>query len=198
MVPAWVRFGLVAGVVAFAATLTANLSVLILQPADLCRIGPGILPLSFLAAFAAFVVLAALAGFMTGRATGAVSQAALTGLLVATISGCALVAMIPFVPSLRDRVDVLTARCPGTSSFTSTRSFSFSLPTPPPGFVPPTPPPGFFATPPAGLGSPPAGAVGIILELLGVVVPIGTGMALATGVASLSGLVGAATRSEPS
>jgi hypothetical protein len=129
-------------------------------------------------------------GVHDGRATGAVPQAALSGLLVATISGSALVAMIPFVPILRHRVDELAARCPQTSSFAGSRSFSFSLG--------PAPPPPGFATPPAGLGAPPAGAFGIILQLLGAVVPIAAGMAVATGVASLAGLIGAATRSEPS
>src|SRR5437764_9213858 len=37
---AGVRFGVVAGVIAFASTLAANLAILVLRPADLCRVGP--------------------------------------------------------------------------------------------------------------------------------------------------------------
>ena len=37
---AGVRFGAVAGVIAFASTLAANLAILVLRPADLCRVGP--------------------------------------------------------------------------------------------------------------------------------------------------------------
>lgn len=204
MVPAWVRVGLVAGAIAFVVTLLANLLILILQPADLCRFGPGIIPLSFLAALAAFVVLAAVAGFLTGRATGDVSEAALTGLLVGAISGCALLALVAFQPAISHRTEALSARCPDTSIFTSGGSFSFGFGTPPPGFIPPTPPgvfptppPGFFATPPPGFASPPAGPVGIVLEAVGLIVTLTFGTALATGVASLSGLIGASMRRNP-
>lgn len=205
MVPAWVRVGLVAGAIAFVVTLLANLLILILQPADLCRFGPGIIPLSFLAAFAAFVVLAAVAGFLTGRATGAVSEAALTGLLVGAISGCALLALVAFQPATSHRTEALSARCPDTSLFTSGGPFSFGFGTPPPGFIPPTPPPGAFPTPPPGFlatpppefASPPAGRVGIVLEAVGLIVTVTFGTALATGVASLSGLIGASMRRNP-
>jgi len=202
LAPAWIRFGLPGGIVAFAVTLTANLVILILRPADLCRFGPGIIPLSMLAALGAFLLLAAVAGFLTGRASGAVAEAVLTGLLVGAISGCALVALIPFLRSVNHRIEALTARCPQSSSFTDSGSFSFSRgPTPPPGFTAPTPPPGPGVTPPPGFlsapppgFSPPSGAAGIILRAVGLIFTIGVGMGLATGVAALAGLAGAATK----
>src|SRR5438046_3002545 len=80
-VPAWIRYGLISGAFAFAVTLAANLVFLVARPADLCRVGPIMLPLSGLVAFIAFVFFAASAGFATGRATGMVAQAALSASL---------------------------------------------------------------------------------------------------------------------
>ena len=91
--------------------------------------------------------------------------AALTGVLVGVISGCALVALIPFGPAVMHRLLELNALCP-TSSSGGGATFSFGVGgTPLPGFVPPTPPPGFFgASPPPGafefdFSSGPAGPV---------------------------------------
>lgn len=119
--PAWARYGIVAGIVAFAATLAADLSVLWLRPADLCRAGPPILLLMNLVALLVFLVLAASAGFVTGRTTGVVSEAVLAGLLVGAISGCALVATTPFISRATQRLQDLSAACPQTREFT--RSF---------------------------------------------------------------------------
>ena len=47
---AGVRFGAIAGVIAFASTLAANLAILLLRPADLCRVGPLVIPVLMLGA----------------------------------------------------------------------------------------------------------------------------------------------------
>src|SRR3982074_543167 len=88
-IPAWVRYGLIAGMIAFACTLSANTAVLWLQPADLCRAGPFTVPLLSLGAFVIFALMAAAAGFATGRATAAGPDPTLVGLLVGAIAGCA-------------------------------------------------------------------------------------------------------------
>jgi hypothetical protein len=61
-IPAWVRYGVIAGVFAFVCTLGANLAFIWLQPADLCRTGPLIIPLLMLTALAVFLALAGAAG----------------------------------------------------------------------------------------------------------------------------------------
>src|SRR5947208_1483014 len=53
-VPAWIRYGLISGAFAFAVTLAANLVFLLARPAELCRAGPIMLPLSGLVAFFPF------------------------------------------------------------------------------------------------------------------------------------------------
>jgi hypothetical protein len=189
-IPAWVRYGVIAGVLALACTLGANLAFIWLQPADLCRAGPLIIPLLMLTALAIFLALAGAAGFATGRATGRGSAPALAGLLVGVLGGCALLALIPFAPSIGQRIQDLAALCPGAGG-----SFSFDLgPTPPPGVVLATPPPGFFTSPPPGaIAGPPTGVAALFSGVISIT--IGTG--LAAGAAALAGLLGVATRSEP-
>jgi hypothetical protein len=190
-IPAWVRYGGIAGVFAFSCTLGANLAFIWLQPADLCRAGPLIIPLLMLTALAVFLALAGAAGFATGRVSGPGSSAALAGLLVGVVGGCALLALIPFAPIIGQRVRDLAALCPGAGG-----SFSFDLgPTPPPGVVLATPPPGFFTTspPPGAIAGPPTG----VTALFSAVISITIGTGLAAGAATLAGLLGVATRSEP-
>jgi hypothetical protein len=188
-IPAWLRYGLIAGVFALACTLVANLAITFFKPADLCRAGPLIIPLFMLVALVAFLLLAAAAGFATGRASGPGSSAALAGLLVGVLGGCALLALIPFAPSIGQRIQDLMALCPGAGG-----SFSFDLgPTPPPGVILATPPPGFFTTspPPGAMAGPPTG----LAALLSAVISITIGIGLAAGAAALAGLLGVATRS---
>src|SRR5260370_31622696 len=104
---AWVRYGLIAGVFAFACTLGVNLAFIWLQPADLCRTGPLIIPLLMLTALAVFLALAGVAGFATGRVSGPGSSAAPAGLLVGVLGGCALLALVPFAPSVCHRLHEL-------------------------------------------------------------------------------------------
>ena len=189
-IPAWVRYGVIAGVLAFACTLGANLAITWFKPADLCRAGPLIIPLFMLGALAVFLALAAAAGFATGRASGPGPAAALAGLLVGVFGGCALLALIPFAPSVGQRIQDLMALCPGAGG-----SFSFDLgPTPPPEVTLATPPPGFFTTspPPGAIAGPPTGVAGLVSA----VIPIAIGMGLAAGAGALAGLLGVATRSE--
>jgi hypothetical protein len=163
----------IAGVFAFACTLGANLAITWLQPADLCRTGPLIIPLLMLAALVVYLALAGAAGFATGRASGPGSSAALAGLLVGVLGGCALLALIPFAPSIGQRIQDLMALCPDTGSFGS------------------TPPPGALQTPPPEALGPPTGAAAVF-NAVGMIT-IGTG--LAAGAAALGGLLGVATRS---
>lgn len=199
--PAWARYGIVAGTLAFTTTLVADLSVLWLGPRDLCRAGPPILLLTSAIALLVFVLLAAAAGFATGHASGVVSHAVLAGLLVGAISGCALVATTPFISQATQRAQQLSAACPQAQAFA--RSFFFSIgPTPPPGFFGETPPPAFFGkTPPPGLLSPPpsamappSGIAGALLDAVGLMVRIGFGIGLAAGAAAVGGVVGTASR----
>lgn len=205
--PAWARYGIVAGIVAFAATLAADLSVLWLRPADLCRAGPPILLLMNLVALLVFLVLAASAGFVTGRTTGVVSEAVLAGLLVGAISGCALVATTPFISRATQRLQDLSAACPQTREFTRSFFFRFAPPppgglsSPPAGFFGETPPPGVSITPPGGFPTPPpealappSGIAGAVLDVIGLMFRVGFGMAFAAGVAALGGALGAASR----
>jgi hypothetical protein len=166
-IPAWVRYGVIAGVFAFVCTLGANLAFIWLQPADLCRTGPLIIPLLMLTALAVFLALAGAAGFATGRATGRGSAPALAGLLVGVLGGCALLALIPFAPSIGQRIQDLTALCPGGALFGS-------------------------APPPEAVG-PPTG----VAALFSAVISITIGTGLAAGAAALAGLLGATTRSKP-
>jgi hypothetical protein len=174
-IPAWARYGVIAGVFAFAGTLGVNLAFIWLQPTDLCRTGPLIIPLLMLTALAVFLALAGAAGFATGRASGSGPGPALAGLLVGVLGGCALLALIPFAPSIGQRIQDLTALCPGGAVFGS------------------APPPGAFQPPPPEAVGPPTGAAAVLNAV--VMITIGTG--LAAGAAALAGLLGAATRSEP-
>jgi hypothetical protein len=199
-VRAWVRYGLIAGIIAFACTLAANLAITWLRPSDLCRFGPLIIPLLSLGAFAIFVGMAAAAGFATGRAGSAAPDPTLAGLLVGVIAGCALIVLLAFIPSTEHRFQELTSLCPGSGSIAG-GSFSFNFGSPPPGFVVPTPPPEFFATPPpSGFVTPPPGAFafppgpgGRIAELLGMVITILFGVGVAVGIATVAGLAGTAS-----
>jgi hypothetical protein len=176
-IPAWVRYGVIAGVLAFVCTLATNLIITWVQPAALCRTGPLIIPLSMLGALVVFLALAAAAGFATGRAIGPGSAAALAGLLVGVLGGCALLALIPFAPGVDQRIRELMALCPDGGSF------SFGTSAPPPGALEPPPP--------EAIG-PPTGAAAIFNAV--VMITIGTG--LAAGAAALAGLLGVATRSD--
>src|SRR5437764_14742351 len=97
---AGVRFGAVAGVIAFASTLAANLAILVLRPADLCRVGPLSIILLTPGAALIFLLLAGAAGFAAGRADGTVATAALARREAAATSGCAGVALSPFGPAI--------------------------------------------------------------------------------------------------
>jgi hypothetical protein len=175
-IPAWVQYGVIAGVFALVSTLGANLTIAWLEPAALCRTGPLIIPLLMFAAFVVFLALAGAAGFATGRASGSGPGPALAGLVVGVFGGCALLALIPFAPSMSHRIHELMALCPDTGSF---------------GFGGPTPPPGAFQTPPPEALGPPTGAAAVFSAA--VTITIGSG--LAAGAAALAGLVGVATRS---
>lgn len=126
-VPAWVRYGLIAGIIAFACTLAANTAVTWMQPADLCRAGPLIVPLLSLGALVIFLALAAAAGFATARAGTSRPDPILAGVLVGAIGGCALVAMLPLIPGVEHRLQELSSLCPGPGSF---GGGSFSSPPP--------------------------------------------------------------------
>ena len=143
LAPPWLRYGLIAGIVAFSGTLAANLAVTWVSPADLCRAGPLIIPLLSLGALFIFVVMSAAAGFATGRTVSSGPDPALAGLLVGVLGGCALLVLLPFVPSAEHRFQELATGCSGAGS-----TFFFGFGSPPPGFVIPTPPPEAFATPP--------------------------------------------------
>src|ERR1700719_150299 len=175
-IPAWVRYGAIAGVLAFACTFAANLIITWVQPAALCRAGPLIIPLWLLGALVVFLALAAAAGFASGRAVGPGSSPALAGLLVGALGGCALLALIPFAPSVGQRIQELMALCPDGGSF----SFGGSAP-----------PPGVLQPPPPEAVGPPTGAAAAFNAV--VMITIGTG--LAVGAAALAGLLGVATRS---
>jgi hypothetical protein len=177
-IPAWVAYGAIAGVFAFACTVGANLIITWVQPAALCRAGPLIIPLSMLGALVVFIALAAAAGFATGRAIGPGSTPALAGLLVGALGGCALLALIPFAPSVGQRIQELMALCPDGGSF----SFGGSAP-----------PPGVLQPPPPEAVGPPTGAAAVF----NAVVMITIGLGLAAGAAALAGHLGVATRSVP-
>lgn len=177
-IPAWIRYGVIAGVVAFACTLAANLIITWVQPASLCRAGPMIIPLSVLGALVAFLALAAAAGFATGRALGPGSTPVLAGLLLGVLGGCALLALIPFAPGVGPRIQELMALCPDGGSF----SFGGSAPHP-----------GSLETAPQGASAgPPTGSAAVVSAV--VTITIGTG--LAAGAAALAGVLGVATRSD--
>lgn len=197
--PARVRYGLIAGMIAIVSTLAFNLWILLLRPADLCHMGPFA---SFLFPFGAlimFIVLAVAAGFATGREAGSLPDATLTGVLVGIVASLALVALIPFIPAVSHRLLELNQLCPGPSSV-SGGSFSFTFgPTPPPGVLVPTPPPPPFVIPtpaPASVifAPPQLGMGGAVSTAMGLVFTMGVGVGLAAGAAALGGLVGTATR----
>ncbi len=130
LAPPWLRYGLIAGIVAFGGTLAANLAVTWVSPADLCRVGL-IVPLLSLGAFVVFLVMAAAAGFKTARAGAPAPDPTLAGLLVGVLAGCALVVLFPFVSSAEHRFQEVAAVCSGPVS-SGGGSFSFNVgPTPP-------------------------------------------------------------------
>jgi hypothetical protein len=197
----------IAGIIAFACTLLANTAVTWLRPADLCRVGPVIIPLLSLGALFIFLLMAAAAGFATGRAGASGPDPTLAGLLVGVISGCALVVLLALIPGVQQRFQELTTLCPDTGSFSGGGSFSFNFgPTPPPGYVLPTPPPeAFFTPPPGGFATPPPGAFGFppgpggrVAEVLGMVVTILVGVGAAVGVATITGMAGTASHARSS
>jgi hypothetical protein len=202
LAPPWLRYGLIGGVIAFSCTLAANLAATSLSPADFCRIG-FIAPLLSLGALVIFLLMAASAGYMSGRAGAPAPDPTLAGLLVGVLAGCALVVLLPFVTSAEDRFQEVAASCAGPA-FSGGGSFSFNIgpgpppgvfiPTPPPEFLA-TPPPGAFATPPPGAFAFPPGAGGVVGNLIGMVFTILIGTALATGAATIAGQAGSAARS---
>jgi hypothetical protein len=204
LVRAWVRYGLIAGIIAFACTLAANLAITWPSPADLCRMGPFPVAVLSLVALVIFIWMAGAAGFKTARVGALAPDPTLAGILVGVLGGCALLVLLPFVPSVEHRFQELTALCPGPA-LSGGGSFSFNFgPTPPPGVLIPTPPPEFFATPPPnGFATPPPGAfvfppagprgtLGLVLQML---ITILIGIAGATGAATVAGLAGTAARS---
>ena len=202
LAPPWLRYGLIAGIIAFSCTLAANLAATRLSPADFCRIG-FIAPLLSLAALVIFLAMAAAAGFKTARVGAPAPDPTLAGLLVGVLAGCALLVLLPFVSGAEHRFQEAAAACAGPA-FSSGGSFSFNVgPSPPPGVFIPTPPPEFFATPPPGaFATPPPGAFvfppgagGFVGELIGMVFTILIGTAAATGVATIAGQAGTAARS---
>src|SRR2546423_8358802 len=126
----WVRYGLMGGVIAGASTLTANLVIVLLRPADLCHAGPVSLVLLSLGAIIILIWMGAAAGFATARRVGSVAQATLSGVLVGVIAGCALLALIPFAATASHRQEELTAQCPGGGSVSFGGSFNFGTPPP--------------------------------------------------------------------
>ena len=179
--PVWLRYGAIGRGVAFIATLASDFAILVPRPADLCRVGPLIIPLFMLGAFFVFVLMAAAAGFASARAGTATNQASLAGIIVGAISGCAPLLFAVFSSSVFQRVQQLSTACPDVGTVT------FFGSTPPPGFVVPTPPPEAFAGP--------FGAPGIIGGLIAAVISTGIGIAIAYGAAALGALIGSATRS---
>jgi hypothetical protein len=195
LAPPWLRYGLIAGVIAFASTLVANLAITWPSPADLCRTGPFPVVLLSLGTLLIFLLMAAAAGFKTARVGALAPDPTLAGLLVGVLAGCALVVLLPFIPSAEHRFQELAAVCPGPA-LSGGGSFSFNFgPTPPPGVFIPTPPPEFFATPPPGAFVFPPGAGGIVGQLIGMVFTILIGTAVATGAATIAGQAGTAARS---
>lgn len=192
---AGVRYGAIFGVVAFASTLAANLAILVVRPADLCRIGPLIILLLNLGAFLIFLLLAAAAGFAAGRADGGIPSAVVAGVTVGAISGCAMLGLIPFGATLMHRLLELNALCPATGSISFGTEGS-----PPPGFATPppgVPPPGAFPAGPGVFGMP-SSPVEFVLAAIGLLFGIGVGVGFAAGAAALGGLVGVATRPQSS
>lgn len=193
---AGVRYGAIFGVVAFASTLAANLAVLVFRPADLCRIGPLSIVLFNLGALLIFLLLAAAAGFAAGRADGTIPSAAVAGVTVGAVSGCAMLVLVGFGPALMHCLLELNALCPDGGSF----SFGTDA-SPPPGFATPppglTPPPGVFPAGPGSFGAP-SSPVEFVFAAIGLLFGIGVGIGFAAGAASLGGLVGVATRPKAS
>jgi hypothetical protein len=165
--------------------------------------GPFPVVLLSLGALVIFIAMAAAAGFKTARAGSPAPDPTLAGLLVGVLGGCALVVLLPFVPSVEHRFQELVAVCPGPA-LSGGGSFSFNFgPSPPPGVFIPTPPPEFFATPPPGaFATTPPGAfvfppraAGVVGQLVGMLFTILIGTAAATGAATIAGQAGTAARS---
>ena len=196
--PASARLGVIGGIMALATTLAANLWILLVGPADLCRFGPLAALLFDVGALIVFVLLAAAVGMATGRAVGSVGQATLAGVLFGVIAGVALLLTVPFAPAVTHRLQEVDTLCPQTSAIRGGGggSFSFSFgPTPPSGVVLPTPPPGFFITPPpVGFESSPFGVAVALPSVIGLLATVVVGTGLAAGTAALGGLIGVASR----
>src|SRR5437868_15016001 len=94
-IPAWVRYGVIAGLFAFACTLGANIAITWFKPADLCRTGPLIIPLLMLGALVVFVALAGAAGFPTGPLRRPGSSSAAPGLPGGGRRGLAASGVVP-------------------------------------------------------------------------------------------------------
>jgi|GEM_PF-3939744 len=188
---AWIRYGLIGGVIACASALAANLAITLPRPADLCRVGPVSILVLNLGAVIILIWMAAAAGFATARRVGSVAEATLSGVLVGVIAGCALLALIPFASTATHRLRDLSAQCPDRGSLSFRGSFNFR--TPPPGVVIPTPPPGFFTTspPPGAFAPPPTGFAGVVFAAIGAVFTIAVGIGLAAGAAALAGFAAA-------
>lgn len=183
----WVRYGLIAGVFALVGTLGSQFAIALLNPSDLCRIGPIIIFLFSLAGFVIFIWCAAAAGFATGRSRGTTSEAALSGVVVGAVSGVGNVIGLLLQGLVASRLEQLITLCPNTT-------IVFGGGSPPPGVVIPTPPAGFtspFATGPGGFDP-----LAIILALIGTAISIGVGCAIAAGIAALGGLVGGSMRAQ--
>src|SRR5207237_9400309 len=85
LTPSGIRYGAIAGLIAFGSTLAANLAILVFRPVDLCRVGPVSVVLFGLAGWLVFLVLARPAGTAVGRADVSVPAAALAAVLVVVI-----------------------------------------------------------------------------------------------------------------
>ena len=194
MAPAWLRYGAIGGVIGFAGALIANLAITWMSPADLCRVGPVIVPLFSLGAFLVFLVMAAAAGFLTARAGDPAPDPTLAGLLVGVLSGCALIMLLAVMPRIGHTFQDLASTCsgPGATYFFSFGSTppGFVFGSPPPGFVMPTPPPEALITPPAEAFNPPSGPAALVGDLIGRALTILIGIGIASGVATLAGLAG--------
>jgi hypothetical protein len=202
--PAWIRYGLAGGVLTFALTLGANLLVLAVSLNQLCRVGPALFLLSSLVGFFAFLLVATATGFATSRAGGVIMDAALSGLLLGGLGGCAVLASLAAAPAVHQRLVQAGEHCPVPNPFNGgVYSFQVGM-TPPPGLIP-SPPPGSVTSSPqpafsAGFSGGSAaisvsGALARALEIASTAITIIAGMALAAGAAALGGGIGISLRS---
>jgi hypothetical protein len=192
------------GVLTFALTLGANLLVLAVSLNQLCRVGPVLFLLSSLVAFFAFLLAAAATGFATSRAGGAIMDAALSGLLLGALGGCAVLASLAAAPGVHQRLLEASAQCPAPNPFHGgVYSFQVGMTPPPglilspsPGSVPSSPQPAFSAGVSGGsVAMSVSGAMARALEVASTAITIIAGMALAAGAAALGGGVGISLRS---